>query len=104
MSKQSEQSLAPRFWNQGRRPPSFASFPSVISAQGKAAVECRSFPAVCLGTGLPNAIDTKTPLLHPGFPANVSAMGTVAEIEAAIRQLPAAEARAVAQWLQQWHV
>jgi hypothetical protein len=31
-------------------------------------------------------------------------MGTAAEIEAAIRQLPAAEARAVAQWLQEWHV
>jgi hypothetical protein len=31
-------------------------------------------------------------------------MGTAAEIEAAIRQLPAAEARGVAQWLQEWHV
>jgi hypothetical protein len=58
--------------------------------------------------GLAQACQTpstpKPHLLHPNFPANVSGMSTAAEIQAAIRQLPAAEARTVAQWLQEWHI
>ncbi len=46
----------------------------------------------------------KPHFLDLNFPANASGMSTAAEIEAAIRELPEAEARAVAQWLQEWHV
>jgi len=68
--------------------------------------ECRmqKFARFALAQACQTPFTPKPHLLHPNFPANVSGMSTAAEIEAAIRQLPVAEARGVAQWLQEWHV
>jgi hypothetical protein len=44
----------------------------------------------------------KPRLLPPGFDANVFPVSTATEIEIAIRQLPAAEARKLAPWLQNY--